>query len=77
MEFVENHLAHGKSSTKSSKVKPLNSCLYFFTMERKTKIMKYSVGTLVILNSDKTIYITKYDESADYSVVAEPPIPIK
>ena len=27
--------------------------------------MKYSVGTLVILNSDKTIYITKYDESTE------------
>lgn len=23
-EFAENHLAHGKSSTRSSKVKPLN-----------------------------------------------------
>ena len=28
MEFAENHLVHGKSSTKSSKVKPLN--YYYF-----------------------------------------------
>lgn len=25
--------------------------------------MKYAIGTLVILNSNKTIYITGYDES--------------
>ena len=27
--------------------------------------MKYSVGTLVTLNSNITIYITKYDESTE------------
>ena len=32
MVSVESHLVHGKSSTRSSKIKPLNSCLscYYF-----------------------------------------------